>query len=84
MIRGLAGPIVVVAENFAEGTTAADIDSALSSTGGAVERVILTKTKPFVIAEILFASKEGAERVVEKFHGLTVRRPSHPPLPVFY
>lgn len=80
MIRGLAGPIVVVAENFAEGTTAADIDSALSSTGGAVERVILTKTKPFVIAEILFTSKEGADQVVEKFHGLTVRppRPSPP------
>ncbi|KAK1832365.1 hypothetical protein QBC39DRAFT_405299 [Podospora conica] len=71
MIRGLAGPIVVVAENFVEGTTAADIDSALSSTGGAVERVILTKTKPFVIAEILFTSKEGADRVVEKFDGVT-------------
>ena len=79
MIRGLAGPIVVVAENFAEGTTAADIDSALSSTGGAVERVILTKTTPFVVAEIAFASKEGGERVVERFNGLTVCFP----LPLF-
>ncbi|KAK0646112.1 hypothetical protein B0T16DRAFT_429026 [Cercophora newfieldiana] len=70
-IRGLAGPYVVLAQNFAPGTTAADIESALTPVGGIIERCRIIKTHPTVIAEIIFESKEGADRVVARFDGQT-------------
>ncbi|KAK0623621.1 hypothetical protein B0T14DRAFT_427446 [Immersiella caudata] len=70
-IRGLAGPYVVLAQNFAPGTTAADIESALTPIGGLIERCRIVKTSPIVIAEIIFESKEGADRVIAKLDGET-------------
>ncbi|KAI0180514.1 hypothetical protein GGR52DRAFT_569259 [Hypoxylon sp. FL1284] len=70
-IRGLAGPYVVIAQNFAAGTTAADIESAMSPIGGIVQSCRLIKTQPIVIAEIVFEGKEGADRVVQTFNRQT-------------
>jgi len=70
-IRGLAGPFVVMAQNFAPGTTAADIESAVTPVGGLVTSCRLLKTTPIVIAEIIFESREGAERVIETFNNQT-------------
>ncbi|CAJ2506352.1 Uu.00g004820.m01.CDS01 [Anthostomella pinea] len=70
-IRGLAGPFAVMAQNFAPGTTAADIESAMTPVGGLVSSCRLVKTHPIVIAEIVFESKEGADSVIATFHNQT-------------
>ncbi|KAI0400882.1 hypothetical protein F4802DRAFT_609833 [Xylaria palmicola] len=70
-IKGLAGPFAVLAQNFAPGTTAADIESAMTPVGGLVSSCRLVKTHPIVIAEIVFESKEGADRVIEQFNQQT-------------
>lgn len=67
-IRGIAGPCIVQAENFAPGTTAADIESAMAAVGGKILKCSLIATSPDVIAEIVFETKEGANCVVETFH----------------
>lgn len=66
-IRGLAGPPVVMAQNFAPGTTAADIESAFTPYGGIVSRCRLLKTSPIIIAEIVFEDPNGAQRVIDQF-----------------
>ncbi|KAI1822952.1 hypothetical protein F4861DRAFT_512520 [Xylaria intraflava] len=66
-IKGLAGPFAVLAQNFAPGTTAADIESALTPIGGLIVSCRLVKTHPIVIAEIVFESKEGADQVIRRF-----------------
>ncbi|KAK0670630.1 hypothetical protein QBC41DRAFT_301355 [Cercophora samala] len=66
-IRGLAGPYVVMAQNFAPGTTAADIESAMTPVGGIITSCRLIKQTPIVIAEIIFESKEGADNVIAMF-----------------
>lgn len=71
-IRGLAGPYTVIAENFAPGTTAADIQSAMTPVGGSILKCVMTASNP-VTAEITFENKEGAENVIAQFHGQTVR-----------
>lgn len=71
-IRGIAGPFTVVGQNFAPGTTAADIESVLTPFGGHMESCKIVKTKPFVVAEMVFASKEGGDRVIETFNNKTV------------
>ncbi|KAH8673820.1 hypothetical protein BX600DRAFT_509050 [Xylariales sp. PMI_506] len=70
-IRGLAGPFAVMAQNFAPGTTAADIESAVTPIGGVVSSCRLVKTYPIVIAEIVFENRDGAERVIETFNNQT-------------
>ncbi|KAI1247281.1 hypothetical protein MGN70_011169 [Eutypa lata] len=70
-IRGLAGPFVVMAQNFAPGTTAADIESAMTPIGGLISSCRLVKTHPIVIAEVVFENKEGADRVINTFHNQT-------------
>ncbi|KAL2134189.1 hypothetical protein VTI74DRAFT_810 [Chaetomium olivicolor] len=70
-IRGLAGPFVVMAQNFAPGTTAADIESAMSPVGGLITSCRLVKQHPIVIAEIVFESKEGADNVINTFNNQT-------------
>ncbi|KAK3357193.1 hypothetical protein B0T25DRAFT_150114 [Lasiosphaeria hispida] len=70
-IRGLAGPYVVLAQNFAPGTTAADIESAMTPVGGIITSCRLVKAHPLVIAELAFESKEGAERAIATFNGQT-------------
>jgi hypothetical protein len=72
-IRGLAGPFAVMAQNFAPGTTAADIESAMTPVGGEMVSCEIVKTQPFLIVEMVFASKEGGEKVIETFNNKTVR-----------
>ncbi|KFH44164.1 putative RNA-binding protein-like protein [Hapsidospora chrysogenum ATCC 11550] len=67
-IRGLAGPFTVMAQNFAPGTTEADIESAMTPVGGEMESCRIIKTKPLLIAEMVFVSREGGERVIETFN----------------
>ncbi|KAI1505559.1 hypothetical protein F5X99DRAFT_248444 [Biscogniauxia marginata] len=70
-IRGLAGPFAIMAQNFAPGTTAADIESAMTPVGGLINSCRLVKTHPLVIAEIVLESKEGADRVIQTFNNQT-------------
>ncbi|OAA56637.1 Nucleotide-binding, alpha-beta plait [Niveomyces insectorum RCEF 264] len=75
-IRGIAAavvdePLVVMAQNFAPGTTAADIESAVTPVGGLVSSCRILKTTPLVIAELVFESREGAERVIATFNNQT-------------
>lgn len=72
-IRGLAGPYAVLAQNFAPGTTAADIESAMTPVGGLVSNCKIIKTHPLVIAEIVFESREGADQAIATFNNQTVR-----------
>ena len=74
-IRGLAGPYSVMAQNFAPGTTAADIESAMTPVGGEMVSCKIIKTHPIMIVEMAFASKEGGERVIETFNDKTVSAP---------
>ncbi|KAF5023248.1 hypothetical protein F66182_4700 [Fusarium sp. NRRL 66182] len=70
-IRGLAGPFTVMAQNFAPGTTTADIESAMTPVGGEILSCHIVKTSPFLIFEMAFASREGGERVIETFNDKT-------------
>ncbi len=72
-IRGLAGPFAVLGQNFAPGTTPADVESAMTPIGGEMVRCAVVKTQPFLMMEMVFASREGAERVIETFNDKTVR-----------
>lgn len=71
-IRGLAGPFAILGQNFAPGTTAADIESAMTPVGGEMTSCKIVKTKPFLIVEMVFVSREGGERVIETFNNKTV------------
>lgn len=71
-IRGIAGPYVVMAKNFAHGTTAADIESAMTPVGGVALNCRLIAELPNVIAEITFETKEGADNVVHTFNNQSV------------
>ncbi|KAF7560312.1 hypothetical protein G7046_g3831 [Stylonectria norvegica] len=70
-IRGLAGPFGVMAQNFAPGTTAADIESAMTPVGGEMVSCKIIKTNPLIIVEMAFVSREGGERVIETFNDKT-------------
>ncbi|KAJ4162470.1 hypothetical protein NW754_013898 [Fusarium falciforme] len=70
-IRGLAGPFTVMAQNFAPGTTAADIESAMTPVGGEMVSCRIVKSKPIMIVEMAFTSREGGERVIETFNDKT-------------
>lgn len=72
-IKGAAsGPYIVVAQNFAPGTTAADIESVMLSVGGEMHSCKLIASNPTVIAEMNFVEKAGAEKVIETFNGKKV------------
>ncbi|TID01341.1 putative RNA-binding protein [Colletotrichum higginsianum] len=70
-IRGLAGPFAVMAQNFAPGTTAADIESAMTPVGGEMLSCRIIKTSPLIVAEMVFATKEGGDAVIETFNNQT-------------
>lgn len=70
-IRGLAGPYTIIAENFAIGTTAEDIQSAMAPIGGPILKCTVNGDNP-VTSEITFESKEGADNVIAQFHGQIV------------
>lgn len=71
-IRGLAGPYVVIGQNFAPGTTAADIESAMVPSGGDMISCRIISSSPTVIAEMVFAEKYNAETVISKFNNMKV------------
>lgn len=70
-IKGLAGPFTVMGQNFAPGTTPADVESAMTPIGGEMVSCRLVKSQPFVLMEMVFASREGGERVIETFNDKT-------------
>ncbi|KAK2811699.1 hypothetical protein FQN50_002045 [Emmonsiellopsis sp. PD_5] len=68
-IKGSApGPCVVIGSNFAPGTTAADIESALEPVGGPMVSCKIVSTHPSVVAEMIFEERSGAEAVVARFN----------------
>ena len=71
-IKGLAGPYIVMAKNFALGTTADDIESAMTPIGGVCLSCRIITESPSVIAEIIFESREGADNVVSTFNNQNV------------
>ena len=73
-IRGLAGPFALLGQNFAPGTTPADVESAMTPIGGEMVSCKVVKTQPLLIMEMVFASREGGERVIETFNNKTVSR----------
>ena len=71
-IKGMAGPYIVVASNFAPGTTAADIESVMSGVGGQMLNCRLISASPTVMAEMQFSDKDGAETVISTFNNKKV------------
>lgn len=72
-IRGAAsGPHVIRAQNFAPGTTAADIESVMQNIGGPTHYCKLVASNPTVIAEMSFEERSGAEKVIEMFNNKKV------------
>ncbi|OOQ82368.1 hypothetical protein PEBR_39329 [Penicillium brasilianum] len=67
-IKGSSGPFVVVGGNFAPGTTAADIQSAIEPISGPMLSCIVTSSHPTVTAEFTFSEKWCAENAVANFH----------------
>jgi len=72
-IRGLAGPYVVMGSNFAPGTTAADIESAMVPTVGEIQSCKIMTSTPTVIAEMVFADKSSADNVISTFNNKKVK-----------
>lgn len=71
-IRGLAGPYVVIGQNFAPGTTAADIESAVSAEVRGMQSCRIMSSSPTVMAEMVFAEKHNAEHVISIFNNKKV------------
>ncbi|KAJ5881957.1 uncharacterized protein N7529_000629 [Penicillium soppii] len=67
-IKGASGPFVVVGQNFAPGTTAADIQSALEPVTGPMLSCRIIASSPNVVAEFAYAEKSAAELVVANYH----------------
>ncbi|KAL6238669.1 hypothetical protein BDW75DRAFT_200691 [Aspergillus navahoensis] len=68
-IKGASSaPPVVIGSNFAPGTTAADIQSAIEPVSGKIISCWITSQKPTVTAEITFAEASSAEKAVANFH----------------
>ena len=82
-IRGMAsnGPFAVIASNFAPGTTARDVESAMAPIGQDILGCVLLADVPTVIAELVFAKREGAENVIATFNNQRVRGLSRRPFP---
>ncbi|KAJ5143887.1 uncharacterized protein N7515_002674 [Penicillium bovifimosum] len=67
-IKGASGPFIVVGRNFAPGTTAADIQSALEPITGPMLSCRITANYPSVVAEFAYGERSAAELVVANFH----------------
>ncbi|CAI7652553.1 hypothetical protein PCG10_006502 [Penicillium crustosum] len=67
-IKGASGPFIVIGKNFAPGTTAADIQSALEPITGPMISCQIVASQPSVVAEFAYAEKTAAELVVANFH----------------
>lgn len=73
-IRGTAssGPFVVVASNFAHGTTIDDIRDSFRPHAGTITSARMITTNPTVIAEAVIPTREGAENVIAMFNNQLV------------
>lgn len=71
-IRGLAGPYVVIGKNFAPGTTAADIESAMMPSGGEMQSCKIVAFTPILVAEMVFTEKASAENIIATFNNKKV------------
>ncbi|KAI1622710.1 hypothetical protein EDD37DRAFT_635689 [Exophiala viscosa] len=73
-IKGKAGPFTVEASNFAPGTTAADIESALQGDtvddngGNGMLSCRVIATNPAVVAEMVFSERGIADRVISTYN----------------
>ncbi|KAL8701163.1 MAG: hypothetical protein Q9201_005053 [Fulgogasparrea decipioides] len=67
-IRGLAGPVTVIGSNFAQGTSAADIESAMFPVGGEMQDCRIVAKSPTVVAEMVFSEKAKADNVIATFN----------------
>ncbi|KAL4863860.1 hypothetical protein BDV12DRAFT_176942 [Aspergillus spectabilis] len=68
-IKGASSaPFVVIGSNFAPGTTAADIQSAIEPVSGKILTCWITSHSPTVTAEVTFADKSSAQKAVANFH----------------
>lgn len=65
----------MVGSNFAPGTTAADIQSAIEPIVGQTLSCLVTSSLPTVSAEIVFAERWAAETTIANFHNQKVPRP---------
>lgn len=74
-IRGIAGPCIVVGTNFAPGTTAADIESAMIPSGGEMQSCNIVSYSPILVAEMVFAERANAENVIATFNNKKVTIP---------
>ncbi|PQE13824.1 pentatricopeptide repeat protein [Rutstroemia sp. NJR-2017a BBW] len=80
-IKGLAGPYIIMAENFLRGTSAQDIETAMTPVGGPILSCRIVSEYPIVTAEIIFESKDGADNVKDTFNG---QEADGRPLNVYY
>ena len=71
-ILGAAGPYTVVGSNFAPGTTAADIESAMAPHGGEMLGCQITSHRPTVVAEMVYAEKARGENIIATFNNKRV------------
>lgn len=73
-IKGKAGPFTVEASNFAPGTTAADIESALQGDtlddngGNGMLSCRIIASSPMVVAEMVFSERDIADRVISTYN----------------
>ncbi|KAL8868533.1 MAG: hypothetical protein Q9174_004928 [Haloplaca sp. 1 TL-2023] len=67
-ILGRAGPYTVVASNFAPGTTAADIESAMLPVGGEMLGCEIIARNPTTIAEMVFSERAKADNIIATFN----------------
>ena len=61
-----------MAENFAPGTSAADIESAMTPIGGSMLKCGIVTSGSTITAELVFESREGADKVINTFHNQIV------------
>ncbi|KAI9700812.1 MAG: hypothetical protein M1836_002181 [Candelina mexicana] len=66
-IRGSAGPFVVIATNFAPGTSAEDIALSMDPEGTEITSCEIIESHPLVVAELVFPEREAAERIIAMF-----------------
>jgi hypothetical protein len=77
-IRGVAtgGPTTVIASNFANGTTAADIEAVMTPIAaerdGQIVNCRLISSNPTVMVEITVDRRDAAQNVVDMFNGKKV------------
>lgn len=76
-IKGASGPFIVLGSNFAQGTVASDIQTALEQTSGRMLSCRIISHNPTVTAELAFEDKWQAENVVANFHNQKVRLHRH-------